>query len=56
MKYSIIIAVKEKNMALPIQENLHPLQTEVLIGENYPSFSKLVNDSILKAGENFNIL
>ena len=50
-KYSIIIAVRDEEMAKPIIESLSPLNCEVLIGKNYPSFSKLVNDVILKAKE-----
>ena len=45
--YSIIIAVKDKEIATPVIDSLYPLKAEILIGKDYPSFSKLVNDAIL---------
>ena len=50
-KYSIMICVREKQMAIPVLESLKPLHADILIGEGYPSFSKLVNDAIIKAKE-----
>jgi len=46
--YSIIIGVKDEELANPVIESLKPLKTIVMIGNNAPSFSKVVNDAILK--------
>jgi UDP-N-acetylglucosamine 4,6-dehydratase len=45
--YSIIIGVKERELANPVLETLNPLQGHILVGQDYPSFSKLVNDAIV---------
>jgi len=50
-KYSIMICVKEQNMAIPVLDSLKPLKADVLIGAGYPSFSKLVNDAIIKSSD-----
>uniref|UniRef100_A0A6C0H6K1 Polysaccharide biosynthesis protein CapD-like domain-containing protein n=1 Tax=viral metagenome TaxID=1070528 RepID=A0A6C0H6K1_9ZZZZ len=44
--FTIVIGVKEETLAQPVVKSLHPLQTHILIGKDYPSFSKLVNDCI----------
>jgi hypothetical protein len=49
--YSITIAVRDTDMALPVIESLAPLKADVLIGKDYPSFSKLVNTVILNSNE-----
>lgn len=48
-KFSIVIGVRDAEMAVPIQDSLKLLPTTVIIGSNYPSWSKLVNDAILQA-------
>lgn len=45
--FSIILGVENRALADPVIKSLHPLQTHILIGNNYPSFSKLVNDAIV---------
>ena len=45
--FTIVIGVKEQSLAQPVVQSLHPLQTHILIGDNYPSFSKLVNECIV---------
>lgn len=45
--FTIILGVQEREMATPVIKSLHPLQTHIIIGKDYPSFSKLVNDAIL---------
>lgn len=44
--YSIILGVKNRELALPVVKSLHPLKTYIVEGDGYPSFSKLVNDCI----------
>ena len=44
--FTIVIGVKEESLSQPVVRSLHPLQTHILIGKDYPSFSKLVNDCI----------
>ena len=46
--YSIVIGVRDEELASPVIESLKPLNTSVIIGKNIPSFSKLVNDAIMK--------
>ena len=46
--YTITICVKNEELAIPVMESLKPLKTIVMIGNNAPSFSKLVNDAILR--------
>lgn len=45
--YTIILGVRERELATPVIKSLHPLQTHIIIGKDYPSFSKLVNDCIV---------
>jgi nucleoside-diphosphate-sugar epimerase len=45
--FTIIIGVQSRELATPVIQSLHPLQTHILIGKGYPSFSKLVNDAIV---------
>lgn len=45
--FSIILGVQNRELAHPVIKSLHPLQTHILIGDSYPSFSKLVNDAIV---------
>lgn len=45
--YTIVIGVKERELADDVVKSLHPLQTYILLGKDYPSFSKLVNDTIV---------
>jgi nucleoside-diphosphate-sugar epimerase len=44
--FTIVIGIKEESLAQPVVKSLHPLQTHSLIGKDYPSFSKLVNDCV----------
>jgi nucleoside-diphosphate-sugar epimerase len=46
--FCIIIGVKERHLANKVIKSLHPLQTHILIGNDYPSFSKLVNEAIVR--------
>ena len=46
-----MIAVRDGEMASPIIQSLSPLKPQVLIGKNFPSFSKLVNEAVLNAKE-----
>lgn len=50
-KYSITIAVRDESMAIPIFQSLSPIEANVLVGNNYPSFSKLVNTVIVNSTE-----
>jgi len=50
-KYSIIIGVKNPDLAEPVLDSLGKLKAKILIGAGYPSFAKLVNDAILMADE-----
>lgn len=49
--YSIVIGVRDEELANPVIESLKPLNTSVIIGNNIPSFSKLVNDAIMKCNK-----
>jgi UDP-N-acetylglucosamine 4,6-dehydratase len=49
--YSILIGVRDEELAIPVMESLKPLNTSVIIGNNIPSFSKLVNDAIMKCNK-----
>lgn len=45
--FTIILGVQNRSLADHVVKALHPLQTHILIGDKYPSFSKLVNDAIV---------
>jgi GT2 family glycosyltransferase len=47
--YSITIAVQNENMIAPAVSKLQTLPYNVLIGKDYPSFSKLVNTVIVNS-------
>jgi nucleoside-diphosphate-sugar epimerase len=49
--YSIVIGVRDEELANPVIESLKPLNASVIIGNNIPSFSKLVNDAIMKCNK-----
>lgn len=49
MSYSIVIIAKNHELGVPVKESLLPLESDIFVGTNYPSFSKLVNDAILFA-------
>ena len=49
--YSITVAVRDKEIAIPVCESLAPLKVNILIGKDYPSFSKLVNTAISNSKE-----
>ncbi|KAJ3334430.1 hypothetical protein HDU93_007972 [Gonapodya sp. JEL0774] len=47
--YTIFVAVRDRCMFEPVIENLVPLRAhsiKLLVGKDYPSFSKLVNDCV----------
>lgn len=46
--FTIIVGVKEYELAQPVVESLYPLKANVVIGSGYSSFSQLVNNNILK--------
>jgi len=50
-KFSITVAVRDGEMSIPVLKSLHPLRADVLIGKDYPSFSKLVNTVINNSKE-----
>ena len=39
--FTIILGVQNRTLADPVVKALHPLQTHILIGDKYPSFSKI---------------
>ena len=49
--YSITIAVRDESMVAQVVSNLGSLPYNVLIGKDYPSFSKLVNTVIVNSKE-----
>lgn len=50
-KYTITVAVTDEEMATPVINSLSGLDVKILIGKNYPSFSKLVNTVIANSEE-----
>ena len=49
--YGITVAVRDPDMAYPVLQSLAPMKANVLIGKDYPSFSKLVNTVISNTKE-----
>lgn len=45
--YTIVVGVKSPELAEPVIQSLSPLQARILVGDKYPSFSKLVNDAVV---------
>lgn len=45
--YTIYVGVKTEDLATPVVNSLKPLNCKVFLGDNYPSFSKLINDIIV---------
>lgn len=46
--YKIFVMVHDYDLAKPVMESLHPLNCEIFYAPGYPSFSKVVNDIIVK--------
>ena len=45
----IIIITHDLELAYPVRDSLAPLESDILVCPNYPSFSKVVNEAICKA-------
>jgi GT2 family glycosyltransferase len=54
--YSIIVITHDRDLALPVQQSLLPLYSDIFYAPNYPSFSKVVNEAIVSAKEEIVII
>ena len=45
-KCILITGVKDETLAISLKESLSPLNIQVVVGSNYPSFSKMMNTII----------